>query len=808
MNLKPLLTHLATLVAAGAPPLSAASVLDEVIVTARKHPEAVGTVPLHVDTLDAQTLSAGGPFDAASIAARFPGLGYEAQFSASGGVPTLRGLSQPTVAGDNVGIFVDGVYQVDRRNADIDLLDIERVELTRGPQSTLFGHSTFAGALHYVSRLPDAERRIGAAVDVGSDGWRAVQGFIGGAIHEHWAARFAAAHRSAAGNQPRARDSGEIGGFDRSQFALSLVRLPPDDGAWQAKLLLRHGQGRAHHPAVHALTGADYNCGALDVGSRQWSYHCGDAPLVDRFAISGQLPASRGELSQVALQMAWRIGDAWLESDTSAYRSHSASVRDFDASTGGDLYGVCTLGRSCPVPGRPPALLDRTVRINQVQVQEPLAREWSQELRLRRDAEQRDWLLGATRFETRERNEQRLGAANKGLAANEQLTAWLPGAPQLVGPVSQLNRARVDDPAALQQLQTLAFSTRRTLALFGAYGSSLTARTRLRLEWRYTVERLAVDSALANFTPSFGRSIPAQTFRDFTPRFSLDARPTDAWLLYASVSKGSRSGGVNLVPNLLPAEQSFRSEFNWTADAGAKFSGDGWLRKAEATLYHIDWRDTQILGFSATPGITNLITVNTAGVRSRGAELSAQLVPKAWLAADLSMSYVDARFRPGSDDPGASAFCGLSGASVTSNFCTLGAPRRAGAAGPSLVPWLDGNVVSRTPQLSWAALFTAYLRTPNDPGQWSVQIGATGQGAMFERGIEALRFGERTLVSATLRLAREPWTAEFWCTNLTDERYIRSSFSRQPQFFPTQPRPIDMIYGDRRRFGLSLRWQR
>jgi iron complex outermembrane receptor protein len=785
-----------------------AAALDEVIVTARKRPEAVSTVPLHIDTLDAQELGAGGPFDAASIAARFPGLGHEAQFSAAGGVPTLRGLSQPTVAGDNVGIFVDGVYQVDRRNADVDLLDVERVELTRGPQSTLFGHSTFAGALHYVSRLPDAQRRVGAALEVGSDRWRTLQGFVSGAISEQWAARFAAVRRTADGSQPRVRSSGEIGGFERNQYALTIMRMPQADAAWQAKVQIRHGDSRAQHPAVYALAGSDYNCGSFDGAARLWSYYCGEAPIVEEFQISDGLPESRGELSQIALQLAAPIGDARFESDTSAYRSQSSSVRDFDAGASGDLYGVCTLGRNCPVAGRPPALLDRTVRVNQVQVQEPLAREWSQEFRLRHEADDTAWLLGATWFETRERNEQRLGASNEGLAANEQLTAWLPGAPQLAGPLSQLNRARVEDPSRLQQLQTLAISKRRTAALFGMYAGSVAARTRLRFEWRYTVETLAVDSVVANFVPSFGRAIPSQTFRDFTPRLSIDWRLDDAWLLYASVSKGSRSGGVNLVPNLLPNEQTFRPEFNWTSEAGAKFIGEGWLRAAEATIYHVDWRDTQILGFSSTPGITNLITVNTAGVRSRGAELSARLAPVAWLTADLSASYVDARFRSGSDDPGASAFCGLSSTSVTSTFCTLGAPRRAGTNGPSLVPWLDGNFVSRTPKLSWAAVFTASTSAQADFGQWSLQIGANGQGDMFERGIEALRFGSRTLVGANLRLTRANWTAELWGSNLADERYIRSSFSRQPQFFPTQPRPIDMIYGDRRRFGLLLRWQR
>jgi hypothetical protein len=50
------------------------------------------------------------------------------------------------------------------------------------------------------------------------------------------------------------------------------------------------------------------------------------------------------------------------------------------------------------------------------------------------------------------------------------------------------------------------------------------------------------------------------------------------------------------------------------------------------------------------------------------------------------------------------------------------------------------------------------------------------------------------------------WSLEFWGTNLTAADYVRASFSRLPVFYPTQPRPLDLIHADGRRFGLTLRW--
>src|SRR4029079_11434279 len=82
---------------------------------------------------------------------------FESLWGGSGSAPVLRGLSQPSTAGDNVGVFVDDVYQSNRSALDVEMLDFDRVEIIRGPQNTLFGRSTFAGAIRYVSAPPTAD---------------------------------------------------------------------------------------------------------------------------------------------------------------------------------------------------------------------------------------------------------------------------------------------------------------------------------------------------------------------------------------------------------------------------------------------------------------------------------------------------------------------------------------------------------------------------------------------------------------------------------------------------------------------------
>ncbi len=111
--------------------------LEEVVVTARKVAEPHWTVPLTIDVLDRDALIAASVADMAALARMAPGLYFESLWGGTGSAPVLRGQSQPSTAGDNVGVFVGGVYQAERTAIDVAPLDVERIEVVHGPQSTL-----------------------------------------------------------------------------------------------------------------------------------------------------------------------------------------------------------------------------------------------------------------------------------------------------------------------------------------------------------------------------------------------------------------------------------------------------------------------------------------------------------------------------------------------------------------------------------------------------------------------------------------------------------------------------------------------
>lgn len=87
-----------------------------------------------------------------------------------------------------------------------------------------------------------------------------------------------------------------------------------------------------------------------------------------------------------------------------------------------------------------------------------------------------------------------------------------------------------------------------------------------------------------------------------------------------------------------------------------------------------------------------------------------------------------------------------------------------------------------------------------------MRVDLNHQDDVYERQINGARFGERTLLDVRAGLGLGRWSFEAWGTNLTDESYVRASFSRLPILYPTQPRPLDLIYAEGRRYGLTVRW--
>jgi iron complex outermembrane receptor protein len=150
----------ASLAAMGAvAPAMAQETSDEIVVTATGRAAAIQDVPLAVTAIDAQTLQNSGVQDLRDLTQVAPSFSMASgQSSSSGTTARIRGIG---TGSDNpgfeaaVGIFIDGVYRARAGAALADLPDLVRVEVLRGPQGTLFGRNTSAGAISVISASPD-----------------------------------------------------------------------------------------------------------------------------------------------------------------------------------------------------------------------------------------------------------------------------------------------------------------------------------------------------------------------------------------------------------------------------------------------------------------------------------------------------------------------------------------------------------------------------------------------------------------------------------------------------------------------------
>jgi iron complex outermembrane receptor protein len=776
---------------------------ETIIVTARRQEERFLNVPLTVNVVPAERIGAGAINSLESLASHVPGLSFEAGWGGFNSFPVLRGQSQPSIAGDNVGMFVDGVYQASRDAIDVEPLDLQRIEVVHGPQSALFGHSTFAGLIHYVPALPTETLMAKVSADAGTDSLYGLLGTISGPIDRMLKARLAVGWRQADGTWKNAAEPRQMLGKMRRFAIAGSVATRDGSGPFSLRLSARYGDNNSNSPPSTALDYRTYNCGARDAVSEAWSYFCGKAPIPERVAVSPDLPNSRSHTGQMALHLALELDGVELRSDSSFYRARSDSIRDVDGSAEGDLYGVCIQGVNCTGIGSLVIPVVRLQPVNIVLHRTLSAREFAQELRIGSPSERSfSWQLGAAMFWSRLHTITAFGGERGSLTGSERFSSVVLANPQRVGLPAAINNALVIDPNASQVDFSDSVEQRRTAALFATIDYRLSERLRLRGEIRSSWERLTLDSRRASFAPSFGKSLGARAFDDITPRMSVDWQAADRLMLFASYARGSRSGGINPFPNLRPEEQTFEPETNWTAELGVKYAGGGLIRGAQLTLYDIDWHNTQIQGLSTTPGVTGLIIRNTRGVHTQGIEAGAQLIPASWLALDLAWSYTDPRFRPGSEDPGGSAACGLSAGNTTSTFCTF----VPSAVDPSrLVPDISGNRVARTAQSSWYVVMTLWPHLTEFPDV-QLQADIYHQDNVFDRQINGLYYGARTLLGARAILPLGRFAIELWGTNLTDAHYARVAAPRQPVLYLSQPRPTDLILADGRRVGITLRF--
>ena len=173
--------------APAAPSTSEATTLDAVQVTAQRRVENIKDVPVSISTLSSEKLDvlASGGNDVRFLSARVPSLNIESSYGRAFPRFYIRGLGNTDFdlnASQPVSLIYDEVVQESPLLKGFPVFDLERIEVLRGPQGTLFGRNTPAGVVKFESAKPTQEFGGYGRVSVGTDNMWNVEGAVGGAL--------------------------------------------------------------------------------------------------------------------------------------------------------------------------------------------------------------------------------------------------------------------------------------------------------------------------------------------------------------------------------------------------------------------------------------------------------------------------------------------------------------------------------------------------------------------------------------------------------------------------------------------------
>jgi iron complex outermembrane receptor protein len=317
---------------------AAAPQLEEIIVTAQKRDQSLLEVPLSVSVTSQETLQKAHIVDLIDLQSVVPSLKVQ-QFNAVGQTNFfIRGFGNGSGNDgieSSVGVFVDGVYRSRTSSALDDLPEVERIEVLRGPQSTLFGKNVSAGAISIVTARPQSTFGGTAEVGFGNDNLMVGRAAITGPIGDTVAFRLSGSTNQRDGYMKNLTTGHEVNDRDRYSVRGDLLWTPSDEVAVRViadynkitetccgVVTLQNG------PATQFIAAPPpYGLGA-PVGD--------PAKKFDRNIVFNTDPTNRLTGKGISAQVDWNVGFATLTSITAYRNQTNESWQDVDF-TGADL---------------------------------------------------------------------------------------------------------------------------------------------------------------------------------------------------------------------------------------------------------------------------------------------------------------------------------------------------------------------------------------------------------------------------------------------------------------------------------------
>lgn len=812
-------------------------VFGEIVVTANKREQNLQEIPLSISAISSEQVELQGLAEVKDIAALAPNVSVlGGTTNSAAAVVTIRGVPTPADESQGfdspIGLYLDGVYLARSSSASFEVADIERIEVLRGPQGTLFGRNTTGGAVNFITKEPteDASLKLKGGLGNFSSNLLRASFDTGRIVDDTMKMTFSVLRKQRDGVvdnllQPNGRL--DPGGYKTTGGRWAWIFEPGENvkiknildytkttGVPGAQQLAALGNGVPNTtvfvPGFNNVTPAPVQqyvaqstivqpgCGR-DVSLNRLSRLCLDAAGTSTDKIWGNL--FRVELD---------LGGATLRSST-AYRQWRNRIRGSDLDGLGTIRGAILGPSSTTFNGFPAAVISPIVgagaagflstqpvfsanvslfQANNIRRQN----QFSQEIELVSNSDGAfNWVLGGFFFKENgfEQNAQNFVFV---LDSNQTVYNATNFGPVLAPILQAANPARY---RGFPQAVTLGYRARgKSTAIYGqaeyrpggkdgAFGATLG----LRYTWdKKEMDRFQNGAAPYTNPVEIALNSRKASFSDWTGHLTLDYRATDDINFYGRIARGYRSGGFNArQPTNVAANlglNAFDNETIWSYEAGVKAEFGG-IARVNASVFLNDYSDLQLaVPIPITGGGSFGTGVDNAGkVRYTGFEIEAQIKPSDNFWFDGNVGYTHKKFK---------------------EYLTLNAANQPADISAVVEPGYAPD---------WTAALAANARFPiGGDANVTGRVGWTYTGGYYQFGNpitapfkEQTRGDSRGLLDAQLRIDGislgsfvQNIGLTFWGKNLTNKDYVaRSVDFGQLGFAGT-------IYGDPRTYGVTL----
>ena len=598
-------------------PISAASnaVLEEILVSAQKREQYLSDVPLSISVLSADSLSVQQITTLTDLAGHVPGV----QIASPNGdilpIIAMRGVSMADYnvnQASPIGVYLDEMSLTSNYTQGLALFDLERIEVLRGPQGTLYGKNTTGGAINLVSREPDFERDGYLDLSLGNYERQTIKAAYETPLSDTLAVRIALHGEQGDGySKNHYAGGGDLSSANRYAGRITLKWQP--DESLSAVLRLNGGYS---NPETQAVVSEGTDPGGLDRLSSTFAAF--GLPHYERPANyayddtnSNKVDNTRAVTEGVILNVKKDFGQYSLSSVSGYYTG------DYDHFSDAD--------------GTPQQLLETDWRGD--------IQQWSQDIRLSHFQEQGlSWTLGL----------YAAGEEHQVHNTFEMFHGLAPLVPEF-GPNSgftldqRYEQAR-DSVAAYGQLEYDWGQNRVTLGLRYTIDDNKQFNVHT---WQGNYAREPIVGLIPvalPYDPSAVQESKKLKDKEWTGTLKVDRRLSSSVLVYASYSRGYRSGAFNGAAILQAAELApVGPEFVDAYEMGVHASWTEPAVSLNAAAFYYDYENQQFIN---VVGIQQLMASADAA-RSQGAELELVWAPAVGFSTQLGIALLDTEYRRG-----------------------------------------------------------------------------------------------------------------------------------------------------------------